>query len=282
MDQGTSEWQQWRFEGIGSSDAPVIMGVSPYKTPRQLWIEKISKKQNDDDNTFIFEKGHKVEAQARSMIEIIYGGVEFRPGLCQMEDYPWLRASMDGANFDYEGGLGFEFKLVSKKEFDAGVCPVRYYPQVQHQYMVTGLRKIILVLCVCIGSQVRIKEVEVPMDLDYIQQRLAPTLSLFWNHHVKENVAPEYCQGDAVRIKDKYVLDLIKDDQDAYKKILKAIGDIKKLEQRIDMLRLNRQEFDSKITNKLVPGLWVSGKAKTTKYIQIESKKVAFRPCYSL
>ena len=37
LEQGTYEWLEWRMGGLGASDAPVVMGVSPYSTSRTLW-----------------------------------------------------------------------------------------------------------------------------------------------------------------------------------------------------------------------------------------------------
>ena len=38
------EWLKWRSEGLGSSDAPIIMLTFPFgKTPYMLWEEKILK-----------------------------------------------------------------------------------------------------------------------------------------------------------------------------------------------------------------------------------------------
>lgn len=230
MDQGSNAWLIWRNEGIGSSDAPSIMGVG-YKTPYQVYQEKIGAGVAISGNQYIFEKGHKVEKQARSILEIEYGGVEFRPGLLQMIDYPFLRASMDGANFHYEGGVGKEFKLVSKTEFDAGVCPDRYFPQVQHQYLVSGLPKIDLVLCCEVGKlkQLKIKEVAVPIDLVYIHKKLVPALFDFW-WRVQNKVPPDLMPGDAIRIKDKSVIAKIKKYESNLKKLSKLKAEITKIE----------------------------------------------------
>ena len=40
LEQNTPEWLRWRMEGIGSSDAPVIMGEAAFKTRRLLWAIK--------------------------------------------------------------------------------------------------------------------------------------------------------------------------------------------------------------------------------------------------
>ncbi len=42
------EWLQWRNRGIGSSDAPVAVGVSRYKAPLELWLEKTGRKEPED------------------------------------------------------------------------------------------------------------------------------------------------------------------------------------------------------------------------------------------
>lgn len=228
MDQGSNAWLLWRNEGIGSSDAPSIMGVG-YKTPHQVYQEKVTKKIEQSGNQYIFEKGHQVEKKARALLEIQHGGVEYRAGLLQMIDYPFLRASMDGANFELSEGK--EFKLVSLKEFNEGVCPVRYYPQIMHQYLVSGLKKIDIVLCCEVGKlkQLRIKEIEVPLDLEYIHNKLVPTLFDFW-WRVQNKVPPDLKPGDAIRIKDKKVIEKIKRYEASLKKLSKLKNEIAKIE----------------------------------------------------
>jgi putative phage-type endonuclease len=231
MNQGSNAWVEWRRLGIGSSDAPVIMKESPYKTPNQLFREKTGLGETQTGNEFIFEKGHKTEMQARSWIEIQYGGIEFQPGLCQMIDYPFLRASLDGANFEY--GLGLEFKLVSKAEFDKGVCPPRYYAQIQHQYMVSGLPRINIVLCCYVGKlkQLKTKEVEVPCDLEYIHKMARAELEFWWK--VQNNIPPELIRGDAVIIKDKKIIAAIRKYTSNQKRIAEMEHENRELNQTI-------------------------------------------------
>ena len=39
--QNTPEWLEFRKNKIGASDIPIIMGLSPYSTPLQLWKRKL-------------------------------------------------------------------------------------------------------------------------------------------------------------------------------------------------------------------------------------------------
>ena len=34
------QWLQWRKKGIGASDIPIIMGMTSWSSPTQLWREK--------------------------------------------------------------------------------------------------------------------------------------------------------------------------------------------------------------------------------------------------
>ena len=43
-DLGREAWLKIRAQGIGSSDAAVAVGLSPYKSPLSLWLEKTNRK----------------------------------------------------------------------------------------------------------------------------------------------------------------------------------------------------------------------------------------------
>jgi len=45
LQQNTPEWHRWRQQGLGASDAPVIMGEAAFKTPRMLWSIKTGRVQ---------------------------------------------------------------------------------------------------------------------------------------------------------------------------------------------------------------------------------------------
>ena len=38
-----SEWLKWRRKGIGGSDAGAVLGISPYKTARDVYYEKLGR-----------------------------------------------------------------------------------------------------------------------------------------------------------------------------------------------------------------------------------------------
>ncbi len=132
------EWLEWRRNGIGSSDAPIIMGVSPWKTPYQLWEEKSFGVTDQVENPSM-TRGKNLEEVARKEFEKEMNTIVF-PKNVQHELAAWVRASLDG--IDLEGNVMVEIKCPNKSDHLlalSGKIPDKYFPQLQHQMMVTGL-----------------------------------------------------------------------------------------------------------------------------------------------
>lgn len=136
------EWLQWRHKGIGSSDAPVIMGVSPWKTPLQLYEEKIlPEAKEDDSNGYIKNRGNVIESKIRAQVELLHDEI-YAPALCEDKDFPFLKVSLDGLSVDKKSFI--EIKLLGEEDFAlvrVGVVPEKYWPQVQDQFLVSGCEK---------------------------------------------------------------------------------------------------------------------------------------------
>lgn len=138
------DWLKWRKKGIGSSDSPIIMGVSPWKTVGELYLEKVDPFDpvEDTTNQYVKDLGNEVEPKVRSLFEL-YLGESFSPSLVEMEQFSFLRASLDGRSEDKKTIV--EIKLSGKDDWQAsrgkGIVPEKYYPQVQHALMVSGAER---------------------------------------------------------------------------------------------------------------------------------------------
>lgn len=149
------EWLAWRHQGIGSSDAAVIMGVSRFKKRIDLLNEKISTFTGEDQsNEYIKNRGNKIETKVREFLEKSTGQT-FAPMSCEMIDHTFIKATLDGATQDRK--IITEIKLLSTQKCDKlnkeaegykkwvaakkGKVPKEYYPQIQHQLMITGAEK---------------------------------------------------------------------------------------------------------------------------------------------
>jgi len=138
--QGTQAWHEFRKLGIGGSDAPVVEGISPYRTKRDLYFEKIGKpipKDPDQSKEFIFNMGHKTEALIRKEFQELTK-IEMSPCCVVHNEFDYIRASLDG----FHSLLGvLEAKLVGQDVLENarnGRIPNHHYAQIQHQLAVTG------------------------------------------------------------------------------------------------------------------------------------------------
>ena len=181
------EWLQWRNRGIGSSDAPVAVGMSRYKSPLELWMEKTGRKMQEDiSNKDAVFWGTTLEPIVASVYAEKTGKKVRRVNsVLQHPEYPFMLANLDRI---VEGGGVLEIKtagLRSQGQWEEGV-PLAYQIQVLHQLAVTG--KAWADVAVLIGGQeFRIYRIE--RDEERIAQ-LVELETVFWNH-VAKDTAPE-------------------------------------------------------------------------------------------
>jgi putative phage-type endonuclease len=106
LDQGSAKWHSWRSGIIGASDAPVIMGESPWKSAARLLAEKngLSERFRGNAKT---RRGAVLEPTARSLYEI-KNQMKVPPAVLQRRDRLWQCASVDG--LDSTGSRVVEIK----------------------------------------------------------------------------------------------------------------------------------------------------------------------------
>ncbi|MFA5924606.1 MAG: YqaJ viral recombinase family protein [Methylococcaceae bacterium] len=102
VSQRSDAWRVWRSQGVSASEAAIIMGRSPYKTPWRLWAEKtgLVLEQSLDNNPLI-RTGMLQEPAALHHFEEQHG-VMLLPICAESERYPLMRASFDGLSEDNE------------------------------------------------------------------------------------------------------------------------------------------------------------------------------------
>jgi putative phage-type endonuclease len=138
LKQNTPEWLEFRKTKIGASDAPIIMGVSPWKNTHQLYWEKMNPFKNQKTFSYM-QRGHDLEPIARKQFEDKFDMMVF-PTVIQHKDYDWMIASLDGLSFDKDCFV--EIKCPGKHDHALammGIIPDHYKPQLQHQIACTGL-----------------------------------------------------------------------------------------------------------------------------------------------
>ena len=138
LQQNTAEWHRWRRQGIGASDAPVIMGETPFKTPRTLWSIKTGRAQEGPAGPAA-RRGLELERFARRAYER-RTGIQVEPLCLVHAQFDWMRASLDGLSFDGSTLLEIKCPLSPRDRASAkeGRIPSQYYAQLQHQLEVSG------------------------------------------------------------------------------------------------------------------------------------------------
>ncbi len=141
------EWLAERRKGIGGSDAPVVLGVSPFKTRQELWAEKRGLIA-DTEPTTAMKRGTYLEPIVGEMYVEATGRTRLIPRKMERhETIPFLTANVDAflskkkhATDTFDGVL--EIKCPGLSVF--GKCqreglPDYYHIQGQHYLAVTRL-----------------------------------------------------------------------------------------------------------------------------------------------
>lgn len=196
--QGSTEWHEWRKKGIGASDTPAVMGVSPWSTPHRVWLEKTGRKKSFEGN-FVTNKGSEKESKARALYELV--SLENMQDACGTHPkYDFIRASFDGVTND--GKKILEIKVPSEEvRVDAaeGKIPIYYKIQIQQQLLVSGADQCDFFTYNPKTDSYEI--VEVKPDLK-MQAEIIVALETFWNNHVLKDIPPALTDKDAKKVND--------------------------------------------------------------------------------
>ncbi len=94
FDQGSQEWLTWRRGLLTATDAPMLMGASPYVTPYRGWLRKIGLAPEQQE-TEAMRRGKRDEPIARDWFNKEYG-LEMEPCCIESDTYNFIGASLDG------------------------------------------------------------------------------------------------------------------------------------------------------------------------------------------
>lgn len=177
---------------IGGSDAPVILGVSGYKSPYELWQEKVGLVEPDDlsDNDRVHFGNVLEDIVAREFSERRGFKVRRVNDRINSKQHPFLVAQIDRR---IVGGGILECKTTDAAMKDAwgeemtDQIPIPYWTQVQHQMMVTGEQ--FAYVAVLIGGNT-FRTYLVKRDEEFIENMVLAERSFYRNMEEKTPPAP--------------------------------------------------------------------------------------------
>ncbi|MDD7103019.1 MAG: YqaJ viral recombinase family protein [Candidatus Faecenecus gallistercoris] len=199
------EWLKNRTVGIGGSDSSAILGISPFKSNIDLWLEKTGQKEPEDISDDAKVKyGHDAEDSIRNLFMLDHPEYELFHDeymILRSNKYPFLQASLDGELTEIETGKRgiLEIKtteIMNKQMLDEwkNGIPNHYYTQCLHYLIVTGYEFVWLRAKLKFVWDSNYQEIrdyyftraEVIEDMKYLFEKEEK----FWNENVMKGVRP--------------------------------------------------------------------------------------------
>lgn len=189
----TDAQKEARKNGLGGTDVAAIMGLSPYKTPYELWLEKTGviepqtiltedrlRLRHAHEETIAREYAFRNNCKLRRVNKTLYH-----------KKYSFMLCHLDrivlGAHKILECKSSSAFM---KQHFgDAGTDQIfpHYVIQVQHQMAITGFDLTDVAALIDIDDY---REYPIQRDNDIIKV-IEDACDKFWNFYVKEKVPPD-------------------------------------------------------------------------------------------
>ena len=189
------EWLEARKQGIGGSDASVVCGISRYKSPVELWMEKTGQLPSQEAGEAAYW-GNLLESLVREEFTKRTGIEVTKPSVIyQSQEHPFMLANVDGlCEDDTHGPCIFEAKTASAYktgEWEDAI-PDEYMIQIQHYMAVTGYQGAYIAVLIG-GNAFRWKFVERDEELISMLVSLEED---FWRH-VQNGTPPALDGSDA-------------------------------------------------------------------------------------
>lgn len=225
----TAEQISQRFQGIGGSDAAAVCGVSKFRTPLQVFLEKTRQKTFlDETKKHIFERGHTLEPLIGALFKE-HAGIDYEP-INETKKHPehnFMIANVDG--YVPSSKRLLEIKHINKfnahqwGDIFSDQIPNDYLIQVNHYLNVFDLEKAyvavlfgdtsFLDILASVVKHLGVDYVAKNIDLHEVDFRIytvernknlsksvIETEKCFWYDHVEKNIQPTCTSLDDLRL----------------------------------------------------------------------------------
>lgn len=133
------EWLKVRKLGLGGSDMAAVLGLSPWRSPIDVWLDKTSDTVEEKESEPMYWGNVLEEVVAQEFAKRSGYKVRNNNFTLQSEEYPYLLANIDREIVGLDAGLECKTANAFKaNEWDGDNVPDAYYIQCQHYMAVTG------------------------------------------------------------------------------------------------------------------------------------------------
>lgn len=182
-----------RSKFLGGSDAAAILGISPWRSPLQVWLDKTQPAMpeiTDPSRLAVLNRGKRMEPYVLDLLQEETGLIVVRRNERYIDpEFGFMACEIDGES---DAGENIEIKTVSPfkaKEWgeeQTDAIPVHYTAQAMHGLMVTG-RDVCVFGVLIGGDDFRIYRVE--RDEETIAAMREKEVR-FWRENIEAMVPP--------------------------------------------------------------------------------------------
>jgi putative phage-type endonuclease len=187
LDMPREEWLELRKKGIGGSDAAAIVGLDRYRSPFDVYAEKIGLKPEQPDNEAMRQGRDLEQYVAERFMEATGKKVRRRNAVLQHPEHHWMLANIDRWVVGENAGLECKTtSVLNRAKFSQGEFPPNYYVQCMHYMAVTGAERWYLAVLV-LNKAFHVFTIE--RDEAEVQALIEAEKD-FWENHVLKQIPP--------------------------------------------------------------------------------------------
>lgn len=197
------QWLEYRRKGIGGSDAAAVLGISPFRTGRDLYYDKLNIVTADDAENWVqLEVGTLLEPLVAKIFAHKTGyKIYRRPFMFQHPLYPWMLADLDYMVELPDGTTAIlEIKTTNYNAKDnwwyngEEIVPIYYESQGRHYMAVMNIDRVYF-CCLYGNSEDEAMIRRIDRDMAYEEELIALERD-FWENHVLTKTPPPYVEAD--------------------------------------------------------------------------------------
>ncbi len=197
------EWLKYRRNGIGGSDTAAVFGLSPFKTTRDLYYEKLGERTNDVSKNW-------VQLAYGTILEDLVGKIFSKKTGFRIEKdtnmyvhplYDFMFANLDFVTYDHKGKKCIlECKTTSffnKDKWEDGV-PIYYELQCRHMMSVTNI-DVCYIACLWDNNEDSFIYYRIDRDLE-IEKEMIKKEEFFWYDYVWSGMEPALTENSKLSL----------------------------------------------------------------------------------
>jgi len=181
------QWLELRKKGIGGSDSAAIVGLDRYRSPFDVYADKLGLKPEIPDNEAMRQGRDLEQYVAERFMEATGKKVRRRNAMLQHPEYPFMIADIDRWVVGENAGLECKTtSVLNRAKFNQGEYPPSYYVQCVHYMAVTGAERWYLAVLV-LNKGFHVFTIE--RDEAEINALIEAEKD-FWENHVLKQIPP--------------------------------------------------------------------------------------------